>query len=305
MTIPHNPTCQWLKVSIKADQALTESIEDFLMGIVGAGVEISVDQPDSNTLINVWFDKKLEDQLDIDLVQTQISNHLLELADIFKVAAPSIETTFIDDEDWSATWKEHFKPFAIIPGLVIAPTWEPYQPQKDERVIVMDPGMAFGTGHHATTSLSLQLLQTALTGQSLATVLDVGTGTGILGMAAALFGATQVMAIDNDPLAVNAARENIVHNHLQKVMAVENTPLAALTIQHTLVIANIVHDILLELATDLARLTMDGGWLILSGILRGQQVETIISCFTNLGFFLKQQEEKKEWAALLFSKELP
>ncbi|MCX5869491.1 MAG: 50S ribosomal protein L11 methyltransferase [Deltaproteobacteria bacterium] len=302
MTLQQDPSRQWLKVSITTDPILIDAIEDFMVGISGAGVEFNVDQPGNTALINAYFDKSQKDQPETDLTLTQLKSYLQELAEIFEVDLPSIETTFIEDEDWSRTWKEHFKPFAIIPGLVIVPTWEQYQAKDQEQVIVMDPGMAFGTGHHATTSLSLQLLQGALTGRTNTSVLDVGTGTGILGMAAALFGASRVMAIDNDPEAVSAAKKNCEINNLQQIMEVEITPLASLAAPFSLVIANIVHDVLLELAPELGRLTADGGQLILSGILTGQQVTNIISCFTALGFSLDRQEQKKEWAALLFSK---
>lgn len=303
MTLQPNSTRQWLKVSITTDPVLIDAIEDFMMGISGAGVELAVDQPGDTATLNAWFDKNQEDQPDTNLILTQLASHLQELATIFEVAVPTITTTFIEDEDWSATWKEHFKPFAIIPGLIIVPTWEEYQPKEQEQVIVMDPGMAFGTGHHATTSLSLQLVQAALAGKSNTSVLDVGTGTGILGMAAALFGASRVMAIDNDPEAVSAAKKNVEINKLQQIMEVQITPLASLTAPFSLVIANIVHDVLLELAPDLGRLTASGGQLILSGLLAGQQVTNIVACFTALGFSLNRQEQKKEWATLLFAKE--
>lgn len=301
MTFEHNQNRRWLKISITTNPVLVDAIEDFMVGISGAGVELSVDQPGEKALINCWFDKAQTEQAEIDLILTQLTGYLRELAEIFEVAVPAVETTFIEDEDWSATWKVHFKPFAIIPGLIIAPTWVPYQGRKGEQVIVMDPGMAFGTGHHATTSLSLQLLREALAGRPDSSVLDVGTGTGILAMAAALFGAARVTAIDNDPEAVAAATENRDRNQLQQVMEVTDAPLASLTTPFSLVIANIVHDVLLELAPDLSRLTAAGGQLILSGILSGQQVTNIIACFGDLGFSLQRQEEKKEWTALLFA----
>lgn len=302
MTLLQSQDHRWLKVSITTDPILINAIEDFLVGITGSGVELAVDQPGNEATINVWFDKSQKEQAETDIILQQLSAYLQELAEIFEVAAPSIESTFIEDEDWSATWKVHFKPFAIIPGLIIAPTWEPYDAREQEQVIIMDPGMAFGTGHHATTSLSLQLLQEALAGRANSSVLDVGTGTGILGMSAALFGASRVLAIDNDPEAVNAARENCARNNLQQIMTVEATPLASLSAPFSLVIANIVHDVLLELAPDLGRLTADNGQLILSGILAGPQVTSIISCFTNVGFSLSRQEQKKEWTAILFAK---
>ncbi|KAF0190075.1 MAG: (LSU ribosomal protein L11P)-lysine [Desulfobulbaceae bacterium] len=302
MTSSSTQPRQWLKIAIHTNPALTDAIEDFMMGISDAGVELTVDQPGETTLINGYFDKSQADQEETEGIIKQLTGYLQELAEIFEVAVPTMTTTFIKDEDWSATWKEHFKPFAIIPGLVIAPTWEEYHGKEDEQVIVMDPGMAFGTGHHATTSLSLQLLRDALAGRSAISVLDVGTGTGILGMAAGLFGTARVMAIDNDPEAVSAASENCVRNNLQGIMEVAITPLGSLSEPFSLVIANIVHDVLLELAPDLTRLTANGGQLILSGILSGPQVTNIIACFANLGFSLNRQEQQKEWAALLFTK---
>jgi ribosomal protein L11 methyltransferase len=302
MIAPSAPPRRWLKISITANPALTDAIEDFLVGISDAGVELIADQTGETTLIHGYFDKTQKDQAETQQILNQLTGYLRELAEIFEVAVPAMTTAFIDDEDWSATWKEHFKPFAIIPGLVIAPTWEEYAAKEGEQVIIMDPGMAFGTGHHATTSLSLQLLREAVAGRADLSVLDVGTGTGILGMAAALFGASKVVAIDNDPEAVSAARENVVRNNLQRIMEVDITPLASLTGPFSLVVANIVHDVLLELAPDLGRLTATGGRLILSGILAGPQVASIVACFTNLGFSLIRQEQKKEWAALLFAK---
>ncbi len=293
---------QWLKIAITCDSALIEAIEDFLVGITGASVEQAAEQSAQETTIHAWFGAGEQEQEEIKRLLAQLTAYFKEMAEIFSVPVPVMSHSFIADEDWSANWKKHFSPFAIIPGLIIAPTWEPYLPQGQEKVIVMDPGMAFGTGHHATTALSLQLLQEALRVRPAATVLDVGAGTGILGMAAALFGAARVMAIDNDPEAVRAARENCQRNGLQQVMTVAITPLASLAEPFSVVVANIIHDTLLELAPDLARLTAPHGQMILSGILAGPQAASIIDHFRALGFSLERQEQKKEWAALLLVK---
>ncbi len=298
------PSAQhWLKISITSTPVLTEAIEDFLVGITSAGVELAADQTAPEAIINAWFSTDKREQEEVNRILAQITSYLKEMAAIFSVPVPVMSHTFIADEDWSASWKEHFTPFAIIPGLIIAPTWEPYLPQGQEKVIVMDPGMAFGTGHHATTALSLQLLQEAMRERPAATVLDVGAGTGILGMAATLFGASQVMAIDNDPEAVRAARENCQRNGLHPRMTVDETPLASLPDPFAIVIANIIHDTLLELAPDLARLTIPHGQLILSGILAGPQVASIIGRFSALGFSLQRQTQQQEWGALLLVKD--
>jgi ribosomal protein L11 methyltransferase len=292
----------WLKVTLTSDPILVEALSDFLEGITGAGVEIVVDDSLLLTQINAFLEKRNPDQSETGQILEQLTGYAREVAEIFGVPVPEIVSTVIEEEDWGTTWKEHFKPFAIIPGLVIKPTWEDYQAAGDEMIIEMDPGMAFGTGHHATTTLSLELLQNVLSDMAAASVLDVGTGTGILGMAAALFGADRVVGIDNDPEATAAASENVRLNGLEKKMSVASTPLSTMQGPFSIVVANIIHDVLLELSDDLDRLTDGGGKLIVSGILTGEQTATISKHFSDRGLYQEKHLHKKEWSALLFAK---
>ncbi len=291
---------EWYKISIEADPVLVDAFGDFLVGITGVEVEISIEDEQPLTTINAFLQKNYGEEARYRDALEKISGYAKDLADIFQVPVPQIKSSIIEDQDWANSWKEHFKPFAIVPGLVIKPTWEEYQGIKDEKVIEMDPGMAFGTGHHATTSLSLELLKSSLLGTRRASVLDVGTGTGILGMAAALFGAQRVIGIDNDPEAVAAASQNIQRNGLEKKMQVLPTPLGNVQGPFSLVVANIIHNVLIDLADDLVRQVVKGGHLILSGILTGEQSEHIERFFTGRGLCLKQHLQKKEWSALLF-----
>jgi len=295
---------KWLKITIKTDPLLVEPISDFLIGIIEAGVETGARDELLYGTVNGYLQKENLNPAEVDTILRRVSTHLAELADIFRVPMPTLSSSMIDEEDWGKNWKEHFKPFTIVPGLVIAPTWEEYQPNDGEVVITMDPGMAFGTGHHATTSLSLEFIRETLANKSGLTLLDVGTGTGILGMAAVLFGAGAVLGIDNDPEAVSAAKENVRRNALQESMQVSLAPLASLTEPYGIVVANIVHDVLIGMADELAQLLAVDGTLILSGILAGEQVENIISVFTAKGLQLSEQKIREEWAALRFSKEL-
>ncbi len=296
-------TKKWLKITIKADPVLVEAISDFLMGIIGAGVETGAVDEDSYGTINGYVEQADPDQAVIDSILDKVSVYLGELAPLFNVTEPTLTSTIIAEEDWGKSWKEHFKPFAIVPGLIISPTWEEYRAESGELLIEIDPGMAFGTGHHATTTLSLkcikEVLESSDTDQRL---LDVGTGTGILGIAAALFGAVEVLGIDNDPDAVSAAKENVACNRLQKSMQVSLAPLSTLEVSYDVVVANIIHDVLVELSADLIRLTSIGGVLILSGILIGEQVESVVSLFTEAGFSLKKEELSGEWVVLMFVK---
>ncbi len=293
---------RWLKITIQTDPLLVESISDFLIGVLEAGVETAARDELLYGTVNAYIKKANLDDSEVEAILARLSDYLLELAEIFRVEVPNLSSTMIDEQDWSKSWKEHFKPFAIVPGLVIAPTWEKYRPANGEAVITMDPGMAFGTGHHATTSLSLELIRRSLAEKSGRRVLDVGTGTGILGMAALLFGAEQVVAVDNDPEAVFAAEENVRRNLLQERMQVSLAPLASLEDRFGIVVANIVHDILVGMADDLSRLSEEGGSLILSGILEGEQAANIIGVFQAKGFLLLEKMSRGEWVACRFLK---
>ena len=300
-----NQTKSWLKITITTDPVLIEPISDFLMGVTEVGVEIGVDDRVVRQTINVYLAEADLEALEKERILKEITSFLQEVSAIFAVPLPEIVISEFAEEDWGSNWKKHFVPFAIVPNLIIAPTWEHYQASPEEMVIVMDPGMAFGTGHHATTSLSLGLVRDVIQSKAGAAirVLDVGTGTGILGMAAALFGAVEVLGIDNDPEAVAAANENVSRNRLEVKMRVEATPLASLSGSYSLVVANIIHDTLVEIAPILSRLTEPAGALVLSGILQGPQTENIISCFAEKGFGLRRCEQLGEWSALLFLKQ--
>lgn len=292
----------WLKAHIEIDPILEEAAIDYLVGVMGASVEQSVDMDGPALCLNVYLEEKNPDTQAQQMLQEKLGKHLVELAAIFQVEEPKISWEHIEDQDWSSNWKAHFKPFTITEGLVIAPTWEEYTATADEQVIVMDPGMAFGTGHHATTSLSLNFIRQILATHKNKRVLDVGTGTGILGMGAALFGAAQVLGIDNDPEAVQAAAENVSLNRLDSVMEVSLEPLQQIDKRFDLIVANIIHDVLITMIDAFNTLLETDGNLVLSGILHGEQERNIINEFQGNGFRFEGKKQLKEWAALHFTK---
>ncbi|MFT5699387.1 MAG: ribosomal protein L11 methyltransferase [Desulforhopalus sp.] len=296
-------TKKWLQVTVTADPVLIEPVSDFLVGVLDAGVEAAaIDEPDYGTVNGYVQDPDLNPE-EVKRLLEQVSGYLTELKDIFNVPAPQLTSKIIEDEDWGKSWKEHFKPFAIVPGLVIVPTWEEYVPADDEAVITMDPGMAFGTGHHATTSLTLEFIRESLEGTAGKRLLDVGTGTGILGMAGLLFNAGEVTATDNDPDAVKAATDNVAFNGLQEKMNVSLASLSELDDNYDVVIANIVHNVLVSMADDLIRLTKKGGYLILSGLLAETQVGNIREVFCGKGLRFAGEKLRAEWAAIRFVKD--
>jgi ribosomal protein L11 methyltransferase len=166
----------------------------------------------------------------------------------------------------------------------------------------MDPGMAFGTGLHASTKLALLLIEESFADKPPRTVLDIGTGTGILGMDCALLGAERVVGLDNDIDARTAAQENIHKNHLAAIMVIDDRNLGALEPLFDLVIANITQDVLTLLAMDIIARLAPAGRLVLSGILTGLQTDIIKQVFGDLGLTLIKTESQEEWTALLFEK---
>ncbi|HIP40042.1 MAG TPA: 50S ribosomal protein L11 methyltransferase [Desulfocapsa sulfexigens] len=292
----------WLKARITMVPVLEDAIIDYLVGVMGAGVEQAVESDKPGLCLNVFLEDQSPDKQTRKDLQDKLEAYLNELAKIFQVEQPEISWERLEDQDWSSNWKVHFKPFVITSGLVIAPTWEHYTAKEGEKVIVMDPGMAFGTGHHASTSLSLDFIRQILLSNNGCRVLDVGTGTGILGMGATLFGAERVLGIDNDPEAVRAATENAALNNLSPTMEVTLTPLGEIEERFSLIVANIIHDVLLTMAGDFHRLLEKNGNLVLSGILHGEQEENIGRLFEKHGFTLEGRKQRDEWAALHLSK---
>ncbi len=291
---------RWLKITIVVEPVLVESLADFCVGIIDAGVEFGVDEEANLQTMNVYVEQENLSEEQMQAIVSRVDSHSGELAEIFKVERPQLNWEVIEEEDWAANWKKHFAPFAVTKHLVIAPTWEEHHAGGDEKILIMDPGMAFGTGHHATTALVVQFMEEEIfRAGTCRAVLDVGTGTGVLGMAAALFGAERVYGVDNDPVAVTVARENCRLNNLDEIMQVDDQPLAEINDVYSMVVANIIHDVLIDMTPDMRRVTEIGGKLILSGILDGAQAESALTWYEKHGFILEERRSFKEWAALL------
>ncbi len=202
----------------------------------------------------------------------------------------------IDEEDWAESWKAFFHPEKITSRLVVKPTWRKYSPGPDETVIEIDPGMAFGTGTHPTTTLCARMLEENLCpGQR---ILDVGTGSGILSIIAARLGAASGVGIDNDLQAVRIARSNLHLNHLDpnRFRVVTGNLVAPLSGRFDLVVANILTDVILSLITSLDRVLTPGGLFICSGIIR-RDIQKIADSLRRHRLDVIDQQVLEEWAA--------
>ncbi len=197
---------------------------------------------------------------------------------------------------WRDEWKKHFRPFAITRSIVIRPPWEAYAEQPGEQVLVLEPGRAFGTGLHETTSLVAGALEARRAELAGAVVLDVGCGSGILALVAILLGAAGARAVDVDPDAVEVTRENATRNGLDERVDADTAPIEAIATKHPVVVANIEARVLIPMAPELSRRVAPGGVLVLSGILAPQK-DDVRAAYAS--FALEETREKGEWVALV------
>jgi ribosomal protein L11 methyltransferase len=202
-----------------------------------------------------------------------------------------------DDSEWKDNWKEFFKPKKVGKRIVVKPTWYDYEQEEDDLVIEIDPGMAFGTGTHETTSLCLRLMEDYMADGD--KVLDVGCGSGILSIAAALLGASSVTGVELDPAALEVAKENAALNGLEnQIELVRGDLTEGLDLKADVVAANLMADLVMMLSADVAKHILPGGKYISSGILvekRDQVAAVIHDC----GFDIVEIREDGMWCAIV------
>ena len=214
------------------------------------------------------------------------------------------EEVVVDDEDWKDKWKENFKPTRITDRLVVKPSWEDYDAKAGDLVIEIDPGMAFGTGTHETTRLCMGLLQWYLDpakagiGSGSRRGLDVGCGSGILSIAAALLGAEDILGVEIDPDAVQVAAENIADNHLSdKIRVMQGDLTEGIDYEADIIVANLMADLVIRLAGSCARHLAAGGAFISSGILLEKR-EVVVEAIRQAGFSIEMVVTDGEWCAI-------
>jgi ribosomal protein L11 methyltransferase len=202
-------------------------------------------------------------------------------------------------DSWRDEWKKHFEPFAVCEGVVVRPPWHPCDPGHGQKVVVLEPGRAFGTGLHETTSLVAQILAERVDRVRGRSVLDVGCGSGILALVALELGAASARAIDVDPEAVLVARENAEQNGRSGQLRVDGAAVSEVDESYDVVLANIEAAPLTQMAPALASRVASGGWLVLSGILAVEvdptQWESVRQAYQ--GLHLEELRTKGEWLA--------
>jgi ribosomal protein L11 methyltransferase len=229
-----------------------------------------------------------------DAVIEALSNELRS------AGASSVETGTLVDENWEENWKRFFKPRRVGERFMVRPTWEAADPASGRLDIVLDPGLAFGTGDHPTTRMSLELLERAdVAGKRVA---DVGCGSGILSIGACLLGAEHVAAVDIDPISVEVAKENAAANGV-RFDAVVGSGISALGEGQDwdVVVSNIISATLIAIAGDVAAEIRPGGLWVMSGIIQ-QNWEDVLEAATRVGFVLVERLEEDDWVAATLRK---
>ena len=311
----------WIELIVHTTTEGTDQVSELLMdaGASGTMIEDKADIPDPDKPHGIWeiFDPKLLENMPedvlvhawfeansafpalLDTIRSRLAGLASQHSDYGTL---QLETQSVNDRAWTDVWKKYFKPFHAGTHLVIKPTWEPYDPEPDDLVIEIDPGMAFGSGTHETTGMCLSLLEETISGGE--DIIDVGTGSGILAIGAALLGAGHVLAIDIDPDAVKVAKENVQHNHVDSTVSVrQGNLLDRVSAVCDICVANIISDVIIAFAAPLMEHIRPGGLFICSGIVssRGDEVAQALE---KAGYEILRRETRGEWVAFLSRRNL-
>ncbi|HHX18742.1 MAG TPA: 50S ribosomal protein L11 methyltransferase [Clostridium sp.] len=306
---------KWYEIVIKTTEEAQDAICEMLSSIGSAGSSIenpndikkeilrqdSLDYADeefikslgNTVVIRAYFSQEKDISKIVDLIEEKLC-FIKNFLDVGEGFSGYFE---VDEEDWSTSWKKYYKPFHITDKLVIKPSWEVYNKKEDEIVIELDPGMAFGTGTHESTSMCAVLLERYINKGD--RVIDVGCGTGILSIIASKLGASHITSLDIDEVAVRITKENSIINKVENIHAVKGVLSDIEEIKSDLIVANIIADVIIGLSCDIPSYIKEGGIFITSGIIKERKQE-VIDEYTKKAFSCEEVLELGEWVAIVF-----
>ncbi|MDL2206295.1 50S ribosomal protein L11 methyltransferase [Eubacteriales bacterium OttesenSCG-928-N13] len=307
----------WMQLTVLTTTAGSEIVSDMLIqaGSSGTMIEDRADVQINQRLEGQWdiIDEAIAKNMAEDVrvtgyypadanieqltqqIRTQIDAlRAMELG--FDLGKLELESVGLQDQDWAEYWKREFKPFRLGEHMLVVPSWTQPDVRPGDHIIRIDPGMAFGTGTHETTALCTALVEQYIhPGDS---VIDVGTGTGILAIAAAHMGARGILAIDIDPTAVRVAQQNVRENGMEtQIRCEQGDLLETVKQQANVVIANIIADVIIGIVKPVRARILDGGLFICSGIIREKRDE-VIAALEQAGYHQLDVRERGEWVAI-------
>ena len=288
---------RWLVVELSIPIEFGEAVSNFLIEQGAAGIE-ELEGDLKWERLRTYFP---QDGKETGVLYA-LRRYLKSLEKITpEIPRARIKTASLPEQDWSENWKRFFKPVQVTPRLVVKPPWSKVRLKKGQSAIDIIPGMAFGTGTHATTLLSIQALEETIKKRGLC-VLDVGTGSGILSIVAAKLGAKEVWGVDIDGVAVENARENVEKNRVSDIVRTRKGSMGDLRRKFDVVVANIDLKSLRRMRKPLLNHLKKGGFLILSGILE-QDRERIRRHYLETGLLRRiKVTQQQEWVCLTFKK---
>lgn len=253
------------------------------------------DYPDEGVVIKAYLPVNSFLGDTIDAIKESINNLLLFDIDLGKNVVSISE---VNEEEWATAWKKYYNPVKISERFTIVPTWEDYTPvSSDELIIELDPGMAFGTGTHPTTVMCIQALERTVTPGDL--VVDVGTGSGVLSIAAALLDAKRIQSLDLDEVAVQSAKQNVeINNVRDKVTVSQGNLLDGVNEQADIVVANILAEVIMRFTDDVAKVVKPGGYFIASGIIQTKK-QDVKEAIIASGFTVEETILMEDWVAII------
>ncbi|HOO91192.1 MAG TPA: 50S ribosomal protein L11 methyltransferase [Syntrophales bacterium] len=303
---------QWIELTILTPPEMVDALSNFLeeLGTNGVFQETKVqDSFNGPAVSSVPEREEIKSYLpwsqDIDEQIIRIETYIDGISAIFPLLdKPLLSTKTITDPDWAEGWKKYFKPLRVSDNIVIKPTWERYSPSGRDIVIDIDPGMAFGTGQHASTMMCIGAIEDILLKDRYReerTVLDVGTGTGILAICSAKLGARMVTGIDIDPKAIEIAGKNIEINDVEDRVEIINEDIARYTGSFDLIVANLISGALINLHNHLVSLVRPGRYIIASGITE-HDAQDVENTYCDGAMTLHDTRSDKEWVCYTFKK---
>ncbi|WP_461205581.1 50S ribosomal protein L11 methyltransferase [Clostridium sp. DL1XJH146] len=304
---------EWMEVEIVTKEENVEPIEAVLYSVGVSGVSIlnpsDLEYVKENSKTNEYYPESLNVIKDkvilktyfkeegFDNIYTMIKEKIDGLSKFgFDTKETYISKGKVNEENWENNWKKYFKPTKIGEKVVVKPTWEEYDKNDEEIVIELDPGMAFGTGTHETTSLCVKALEKYIKDED--TIFDIGTGSGILSIIASKLGATSIVGVDLDKVAVRVAKENIEYNGLNNIDILYGDLMEVVRGKANIVVANILAHIILELSNNVKDFIKEDGLFISSGIINDKKDE-VVAKLEKVGFEILEVMNDGEWNCIV------
>ena len=294
---------EWKEISVRVPKQETDLVSVIFTDLGAGGIVI--DDEDAGATGEVVLTSYLADDAELPEKLAGLSAQLAALAerDGFPLETPCYSQRSVRDEDWDENWKAYYHTQRVGKRLVIQPTWESYTPAPGDLVLRLDPESAFGTGTHPTTAMCLRALEALVTPQRHQRVFDVGTGSGVLAIAAAKLGAASVVAKDYSRTAAEVAARNAAQNGVQDLVETGVSDLlAAFEGKADLIVANIIADIIIRLFDELEPHLAPGGQLLASGII-DERLEDVERAAAAHGLAIRRRLEQDGWEALLICRQ--